>query len=228
MSTKSNRRLLRAALLAGLPLAAAEVDVSKLPPVANRTVDFAQEIRPIFASSCVTCHGPEKQKGGLRLDLKEAALRGGDNYAPAIHPGKSGESPLIHFVAGLVDDMVMPQKSERLSAEQMRLLRGWIDKGATGREEGKPKEFNWSLKPVTRPAVPEIRNPKSEIRNPIDAFVLAKLTEQKLTPSPEADRRTLIRRLSFDLIGLPPTPEETRAFLADKRPDAYEQLVERL
>lgn len=256
VSTKSFNWLLWVALLPGLTLAAADVDVSRLPPAAGHTVDFARDIQPIFTANCLKCHGPEKQKGGFRVDVKEVALRGGDNYAPAIRPGKSAESPLIHFVAGLVDDMLMPQKGERLSPEQIGLLGAWIDQGANWPDDGKAKESHWSLKPVTRPAVPVVSNQysvfsvqsralsraapgklntdllnteySSRLRNPIDAFILAKLAEHQLQPSPEADRRTLIRRLSFDLIGLPPTPEEVSAFLADKSSDAYERLVERL
>jgi mono/diheme cytochrome c family protein len=227
VSTKSFHGLLCVVLLPRVMLGTAGVDVSKLPTTASSAVDFARDIQPIFTVNCFKCHGPEKQKGGLRLDVKEAALRGGDNYAPVIRPGKSAESPLIHFVAGLVDDMVMPQKGGRLSSEQIGLLRAWIDQGAEWPDDGKAKALHWSLKPVMRPAVPEIRNPKSEIRNPIDAFILARLQAEKLTLSPGADRRTLIRRLSFDLIGLPPTPEETSAFLADKSSNAYERLVER-
>ena len=256
VSTKFFHWLLGVALLPGVMLAAADVDVSKLPPAANRVVDFARDIQPIFTASCLVCHGPEKSRGGFRLDDKALALRGGENYAPAIIPGKSAESPLIHFVAGLVADMAMPQKGERLSAEQIGLLRAWIDQGVNWPEDGKAKELHWSLKPVRRPAVPVVSNQysvfsvqsrapgraaagklntdllnteySSQQRNPIDGFIRSKLAEQGLTPSPEADRRTLIRRLSFDLIGLPPTPEETSAFLADKSADAYERLVERL
>ena len=227
VSTKFFHGLLCVALLPGVLFAAADVDVSKLPPAASRAVDFARDIQPIFTATCLKCHGPEKQKGGFRVDVKAVALRGGDNYAPAIRPGKSAESPLIHFVAGLVDDMVMPQKSERLSAEQIGLLRAWIDQGANWPDDGKAKELHWSLKPVTRPVVPS-GGPKTFRRNPVDAFILARLQAEKLTLSPEADRRTLIRRLSFDLIGLPPTPEEVNAFLADKSSDAYKRLVERL
>jgi mono/diheme cytochrome c family protein len=112
-------------LAAGAALAA--VDLTKLPAPANRPVDFAKDIEPLFQSQCVKCHGPDKRKGGLRLDRKESALQGGDNYAPVIRPGKSAESPLIHFVAGLVPDMQMPQKGDPLTADQIALLRAWID-----------------------------------------------------------------------------------------------------
>ncbi len=210
---------------AGLSIAsAAPVDLSRLPAPAGRPVDFAQEIRPLLEKHCLKCHGPEKQKSGWRVDVKETVLRGGDNYAPNVHPGKSAESPLIHFVAGLDEDMVMPQKGDRLTAEQIGLLRAWIDQGAKWPEEGEvtdPKKTHWAFQPVHRPEAP----PGSKA---IDALIDAKLKERGLARSPEADRRTLIRRLSFDLTGLPPTPEEIEAFVADHAPDAYEKWVDRL
>src|SRR5215213_7766072 len=114
--------------LAVLPSGFAEkVDTSKLPPPANRAVDFENEIQPLFEARCVKCHGPEKQKGGWRADLKHEALTAGDNYAPNIRPGHSDESPLIHFVAGLDPEMKMPAKGDPLTAEQIGLLRTWID-----------------------------------------------------------------------------------------------------
>ncbi len=202
------------------------IDVSKLPPPAGRVVDFAKDIQPIFDAHCLKCHGPEKQKGGYRVDVKDAALKDGDNYAPNILPGKSAESPLIHFVAGLDPDMKMPSKGDPLTPEQIGLLRAWIDQGAAWPEDGaksNPLDW-WSLQPLQRPAVPAIAG----VTNPIDAFIRAKLAEKKLTPSPETDRRTLIRRLYFDLTGLPPKPEEIDAFLADPDVQAYEKLVARL
>jgi mono/diheme cytochrome c family protein len=211
--------MLRLILLASAALAtstiAAEVDVSKLPPPAARAVDFAQDIRPILETSCVKCHGPEKQKSGFRVDVKDLALKGGDNYAPNIHPGKSAESPLIHFVAGLDPDMLMPSKGNPLTTEQIGLLRAWIDQGAVWPDDGANdlRKTHWSFQPVQRPLVPEIRNPKSEVRNPIDAFIGAKLVEKGLTLSPEADPRIFIRRIYFDLLGLPPAPEEVEAFV---------------
>ena len=179
---------------------------AELPPAATRPVDFAREVQPLFARHCYSCHGPEKQKGQLRLDRKADALKGGDSHAPDILPGKSAESPLIRFVAGVDKDMVMPPKGERLSAEQISLLRAWIDQGAKWPEDGSGAAAkHWAWQPVVRPAVPEIGNP-------IDAFLAAKLAEKGLAFSPPADARTLIRRLYFTTIGLPPTPEEVEAF----------------
>lgn len=194
--------------LAVLP--AADVDVSKLPPAANRPVDFTRDIQPIFTASCLKCHGPEKQKGGFRVDVKDVALKGEENYAPSIHPGKSAESPLIHFVAGLVEDMAMPQKGERLSAEQIGLLRAWIDQGAVWSQDGPvevdPIKSHWAFQPVKRPSVPSLEKGKSQPANPVDAFVEVNLTQHKPAPSREADRATLIRRLFFVMLGMPPTP----------------------
>jgi mono/diheme cytochrome c family protein/cytochrome c553 len=204
------------------------VDVSKLPPAAARPVDFTTDIRPIFEKSCQSCHGVEKQKGDFRLDSKTAALKGGENYSPAIKPGDSAASPLIHLVAGLVPDSKMPTKGDPLTTEQIGLLRAWIDQGASWPEQGNaPRESHWSFQPVKRPSL-TTANRKSQIANPIDLFIQAKLATNKLTLSREADRRTLIRRLYFDLIGLPPTPEEVRAFEQDRSRDAYEKLVEKL
>ncbi|NOS68490.1 MAG: DUF1553 domain-containing protein [Verrucomicrobia bacterium] len=212
--------------------AAADVDVSKLPPAATRPVDFARDIQPIFTASCLKCHGPEKQKGGFRVDVKEVALKGGENYAPSIHPGKSAESPLIHFVAGLVEDMAMPQKGEQLSPEQIGLLRAWIDQGAVwpqdGRAEVDPIKSHWAFQPVKRPTIPSFLKSKSQPANPVDAFIGVKLSESKLDPSPEADRVTLIRRLYFVMLGMPPTPEEVAGFMADKKPQAFERLVDKV
>ena len=115
--------------------AEAPPDLAKLPDPAARAVDFAKDIRPILQERCLKCHGPEKQKGGYRVDVKETALTGGDDHAPNIHPGKSGESPLIQFVAGLDPDMKMPAKGDPLTPEQIGLLRAWIDQGAAWPED---------------------------------------------------------------------------------------------
>ncbi|HEY6169277.1 MAG TPA: DUF1553 domain-containing protein [Verrucomicrobiae bacterium] len=217
-----------------IPLVAAAVaasDLSRLPSPAPRPVDFARDIQPIFEKSCYSCHGPEKQKGELRLDQKAAALKGGDTHAPDIIPGKSAESPLIHFVAGLVPDMKMPAKGESLTTEQIGLLRAWIDQGAIWPEANiaaSPLKTHWSFQPLTRPPAPKLSLSTSRATQPIDSFILAKLTEKSLSFSPEGDRRTLIRRVCFDVIGLPPSPEEVEAFVADKDPKAYEKLVDRL
>ncbi|MBL9200897.1 MAG: DUF1549 domain-containing protein, partial [Opitutaceae bacterium] len=211
---------------------AATVDVAKLPPAATRPVDFARDVRPVLEQSCHSCHGPKKQSSGYRLDLKVSALTGGEGSAPNIRPGQSAASPLIHYVAGLVEDMLMPSKGDTLTPDQIGVLRAWIDQGAAwpddGRATAEPDEWktHWSFRPLARPEVP--RDPAAPSQSPIDAFVTAKLKEHGLALSPPADARTLIRRLSFDLTGLPPTPAEVDAFVADRSPDAYARLVDRL
>ncbi|MES2573167.1 MAG: DUF1549 domain-containing protein, partial [Verrucomicrobiota bacterium] len=203
-----------------------------LPTPVARPVDFASEIQPIFEAKCIQCHGAEKQKGGYRLDDKTAALHGGDGYAPNIVPGKSAESPLIHFVAGLNAEMKMPGKGDPLTAGQIALLRAWIDQGALWPEaraatvsKKEPLDW-WSLKPL-----PKAEKAPGQAGNPIDRFIHAKRIEKGLLPSPPADPRTLVRRIYFDLVGLPPTPEESDAFALEalRNPqDAVRDLVDRL
>lgn len=219
-------------LIAGcgcLTAAAAAVDAAKLPSPSSRTVDFAKDIQPILADNCYKCHGPSKQEAGLRFDLKSAALKGSEN-GPVILPGKSAESLLVHAVAWVRDDLKMPKKAERLSDEQIGLLRAWIDQGANWPETAsaeKDPSKHWAFKAPIRPAVPKVKD-KRWARTPIDHFILARLEKEGLKPSSEADKVTLLRRLSLDLIGLPPTIAEIDSFLGDKSPDAYEKQVERL
>jgi mono/diheme cytochrome c family protein len=203
-------------------------DDENLPPATKKEVDFAKDIQPIFAKHCLKCHGEEKQISGFRLDRQGDALRGGDSGA-AYEVGKSGESLLIKYVAGLDPDIVMPPEGDKLSKDEVSLLRGWIDQGAKWAEEKdsekKTKSDHWSFQPIRRPALPGVKNERW-VRNPVDRFVLARLEHEKIAPSPEADRRTLIRRLYLDLLGLPPTPAQVEAFVNDTRKDAYEQLVD--
>ena len=223
------------ALVLGLPLVTAHaatppLDLSKLPAPAAAPVDFTKDIQPLLAQHCVKCHGPEKQKGELRLDGKVAALKGGD-AGKVIVPGKSAESLLVHFVAGLDPEKIMPPKGERLTARQVGLLRAWIDQGANWPESeatARVRSAHWSLQSLKAPAVPKNASRQSPVAHPIDAFISARLATNNLTLSPAADRATLIRRLSFDLTGLPPSPQEVDAFVADKSPKAYEELVDRL
>jgi mono/diheme cytochrome c family protein len=219
------------------PVTAAEskkqLDLAKLPPAAAGAVDFVRDIQPIFAKRCISCHGPEKQKGGVRLDLKQGALEGGDSGA-VIVPGKSTESKLLHLVAKLDGETRMPPAGEgrqMLTREEIAKLRAWIDTGANWPDTAvaaAKKSEHWAFNTPRLPVVPKIRNPQPAARNPIDAFILARLAQEKIKPSPEADRHTLIRRLSLDLLGLPPTPDEVTQFITDKSPDAYEKLVDRL
>lgn len=202
----------------------------KRPASAPRAVDFAATIRPILAARCLTCHGPDKQRGGLRLDREAAALRGGD-AGPAFVPGNSGTSEMVRRVTCVDADERMPPQGERLTAKEVELLRAWIDQGA--KWLGEPNHdadqtaVHWAFQPLRRPAVPSLAT-SNWPRNPVDAFILEKLQKEGVTPAPEADRPTLARRLHLDLLGLPPLPNTLGDFLTDPRPDAYERLVERL
>jgi hypothetical protein len=209
-----------------------------LPSSAKVKVDFARDIEPILKDRCQSCHGSAVQSGGLRLDSRAGAMAGGNSGA-VIKPGDSAGSKLIQLVAGANKDLVMPLTGARLTAEQVGVLRAWIDQGADWpgsaalepqtAQGSKPrvKSSHWAFAAPVRPNIPPVGN-SAWVRNPIDSFVLAKLESEKIAPSKEADRNTLIRRLSLDLIGLPPTPDELDQFLSDNRPDAYERLVDRL
>ncbi len=190
---------------------------------------FVERVAPIFERHCVHCHQGAEPKGGLNLAERKAFFAGGDS-GEVIVAGKPDESRLIDAVTGKEPEM--PKDGDPLSAEQIADLRKWIAEGAAWPEKLVLKERRddwWSLKSIVRPALPKLETADAaRVRNPIDVFVLAKLREKGLVPSPEADRRTLIRRLSFDLLGLPPTPAEIEAFENDPRADAYEQLVDRL
>ena len=189
-------------------------------------VDFAREVRPLFEKHCFQCHGPEKQKSGYRLDVREIALTGGETHAPNIVPGQPEKSPLLRFVSGEELEMRMPPKGELLGAQERRVLEAWIAAGAVWPESASVQVAAatdwWSLKPLRKPE-PPIR----EV-GPLDAFVRARLAQEGWTPSPTAAKATLLRRLTFDLTGLPPSPGESDAFLADTAPDAYERVVDRL
>jgi hypothetical protein len=202
------------------------------PPIVTAQVppiDFVRDIRPIFEAHCLNCHGEKKQSGGLRLDVKSSALRA------ALIPGNAALSPLYQRITAPNGEQ-MPPVGERLNASQIALIKEWIDAGAVWVEKsevGTQKSeaamtTHWAWQAIQKPKVPPIRNLQSAIRNPIDAFIRARLATANLTPSREADRRTLIRRLYFDLIGLPPTPERVQRFVTDRNPNAYENLVDEL
>ncbi|MDB5351719.1 MAG: Protein of unknown function (DUF1553)/Protein of unknown function (DUF1549)/Planctomycete [Planctomycetota bacterium] len=190
--------------------------------------DFRDKVAPILEARCVRCHGETAKKGGLALHTAEAMKAGGESGA-AIEPGKPGESLLIEKITGVKPEM--PKGGKPLSANEVAAIRRWIEAGAEwpkGLALKEPKAAAgpwWAIQPLNRPKVPQATN---WARNPIDAFVLSAMVDRKLAPGPEAGRATLIRRLTFDLHGLPPSPEDIQAFLNDKRPDAYERLVGRL
>jgi cytochrome c553 len=188
-------------------------------------VDFERDVAPILEQRCLRCHNDEVKKAGLSLATREAALRGGENGA-AFSPGKPGDSLILEMVGG--KEPAMPKQAEPLTAEQVELLTRWIAAGAnwpkerTLQERAPRNESWWSLQPVKRPPLPEVKD-KAWPRNAIDHFILARLEQSGLKPSPEADRRTLLRRLSFDLWGLPTTPAEVAAFTDSSQ---YEQLID--
>ena len=225
-----------ALLLLCLAAAQTTFGADRLPPPVSRSVDFSSEIQPLFRERCTICHGGEQESSGLRLDRKAAALRGGYS-GPVIVPGISAESRLVRLVAGIDGDLRMPPVGDRLTPQQIGLLRAWIDQGAvwpesdggsaSDRVEAQSRARHWALEPLERPAPPATQN-REWPRNEIDSFVLARLDREGVSPAPEADRVTLIRRLSLDLVGLPPTPAEVDAFVADRRPGAYEEIVGRL
>ncbi|HEY0550002.1 MAG TPA: DUF1553 domain-containing protein [Verrucomicrobiae bacterium] len=212
----------------GLSALMATLCVVAVPKLSGATtsIDFDRDIRPIFSENCYACHGPDKnkRKAGLRLDVKEDAFKKLDSDDFAIVPGKPAQSALLKVISLPPDDddhMPPAKTGKQLNKVQIDSLRRWIEQGAKW-------AGHWAYVAPERPSLPEVRSQKSEVRNPIDAFVFAKLQEQKLKPNKEADRATLIRRASLDLTGLPPTVDEVDAFLADKNPDAYEQVVDRL
>jgi hypothetical protein len=197
-------------------------------PATAADVDFARDVRPLLQKHCVRCHGERKQEAGLRLDIRRRALAGGDT-GPAIVPGKS-DGELLKRITTRDEKHVMPP-GEPLAGADIATLRAWIEQGAKWPDEfaGKePSAEHWAFRPLRRPSVPEVRNAKHEIRNEIDRFVLAKLTDNALSLSSPADKRTLVRRLYLDLLGLPPAPDDVNRFLKDTAADAYEKLVDRL
>ena len=193
-------------------------------------IDFLRDIKPLLAERCTKCHGPAKQENGLRLDAGQGVARGGDN-GPPIVAGKPDESLLIQAVTGKSDVISkMPPKGEPLSGEQIELLRRWIAAGANVPADDVLKPAvndHWAFKQPALAAIPAV-NDAAWPSGAIDTFILARLEEEGLTPSPEAERPTLIRRAYLDLIGLPPSPEEVEAYVAAKSPDAYERQIDRL
>jgi hypothetical protein len=201
--------------------------------IGEKTTFFKTQVVPILEGHCVVCHNQEKSSGGLDLSSRAGLMKGGDD-GPAIIAGEPAKSTLWQMISGAIPKM--PRKSTPLSAEQVAAIEGWIKDGAAwpadqtlaARGEGGTKRDDWwSVQPLDRPVPPAVKN-QGWVRNPIDAFVLAAQEEHGLAPAPAADRVTYIRRLSYDLLGLPPTPEEIDAFVGDLAEDAFERLVDRL
>lgn len=192
-------------------------------------VDYLRDVKPLLAKHCVSCHGAEKPRGGLRLDTAAAAIQGGQS-GPGVVPGSPDESEVLLAVLGEGVGERMPLKRPPLSPPEVATLRGWIQAGAPAPGDEAPSEstsVHWAFLAPELPKVPEIAAGSWPL-GPIDAFVQAALERDGLSPSVETDRVTLIRRASLDVIGLPPSAEEVDAFLADTRPDAYERLIDRL
>ncbi len=204
-------------------------DERDLTAAATATVDFARDVQPLLKEHCWSCHGPNKQESGLRLDRRDALLQGGDQ-GPAVKVGSSGESRLIHYIAATDPEKVMPPEGDHLSAAAVSILRAWIDQGCDWPESLADADIrgrHWAYQPLQRVA-PPVTEGTSWVKNPIDQFILERQQQHHLTPSPEADRYTLIRRLYLDLLGLPPSIEVVDAFVGDARPNAYDLLVDRL
>ncbi len=195
---------------------------------AAATVDYVREVKPLLVERCYKCHGASQQKSGLRLDTAAFARKGGEHGA-AVKPGRGFDSLLVQTVEGKHEEILrMPYKKPALSVEQIALLKRWIDEGATAPADEQPETAkHWSFVPPHRVELPAVKK-QPWPRNAIDYFILTRLEKEGIAPSPEADRVTLIRRLSLDLLGLPPTPEEVDGFVNDSQPDAYERLVDRL
>jgi hypothetical protein len=214
------------------PLACLALLVGPYPGAAaqgagDRDVDYIRDVKPILTSQCVSCHGATKPRAGLRLDTAAGALKG-NKAGPAVVPGASDDSTLILAVLGESSGEQMPLKRPPLSAAQVATLRAWIDQGARAPADETPgtPASHWAFLPPERPELPAVDDP-AWTSNPIDRFIRHRLAREGLAPASEADRNTLIRRLSLDLTGSLPTPAERAEFLADTRPDAYERLVER-
>ena len=208
-----------AALVHGEPAAPSPV----VPAGKDAAVDFSRDILPILASNCFSCHGPDEKKAGLRLDLRDHAILPTRSKTTAILPGKSAESELIRRIFAADESERMPplKTMKTLTAGEKDLLKKWIDQGA------RRNELHWAFVPPVRPVVPQVKN-KAWVKNDIDAFILARLEQAGLEPSPRADKPTLIRRLSLDLRGVPPSLAEVDEFLADDAPDAYAKVVDRM
>lgn len=200
-----------------------------LPPAANRAIDFVSDVRPLLEKHCWSCHGAEKQESGLRLDRRDLTLLGGD-LGKIIELQNSAASRLIHYVAGTDPEQLMPPEGERLTMEQVGILRAWIDQGCEwpdSANEMTKQNSHWAYQPIQAVNPPLVKASTWPV-NDIDRFVLAELEKRGLNPSPEASRYTLIRRVYLDLTGLLPGVQDVDAYVNDTQPDAYEKLVDGL
>ncbi|HEY0549759.1 MAG TPA: DUF1549 domain-containing protein, partial [Verrucomicrobiae bacterium] len=196
--------------------------IAKLPPPASAPVDFVRDVKPIFDSACVKCHGKGKDKGGFSIETRAAFMQGGDSGAPIVS-GKSAQSLIIELVSGLDPENVMPQKGSKLKPEQIALLRGWIDQGAHW-----PADISFQKAPVNNlhPRKPALPPGKSGSANPVDRFLTSSVRE--IVPGNLVEDRVFARRVYLDVIGLLPKPQELSEFIADKRDDKRARLVSKL
>ncbi len=223
-------RLLSVTLL--LSLASGLVSARAITPAEGEF--FEKNVRPVLLESCIKCHGPEKQKAELRLDSRAALLKGSD-LGPVVVPGKPEEGTFIKSIRH-EGESKMPEKAEKLPDAQIAALTEWVRMGLPWPEhtgaaltaQEQAAKTHWSFQKVQRPALPDIGELQAKAKNEIDTFILAKLGEQGLQPSPTAPRRTLVRRATFDLTGLPPTTAEIEAFEKDPAPDAWAKVIDRL
>ena len=195
--------------------------------VHDTAVDFEREVAPIFAARCIQCHGPKKQKEGFRLDQRAAAFLGGDSGEPGVVPGDVSQSELFRRIDPADELDRMPPKGAPLTPAEIALIKRWIEEGAAWEDDGSvvtEETSHWSFQPIGDPTPPAMG--ETWASSAVDAYVLSKLQENELEPSPEADRLTLIRRLYLDLHGLLPTPARVKEFIQDERDDAWERLVE--
>ncbi|QDT92494.1 PSD1 and planctomycete cytochrome C domain-containing protein [Gimesia algae] len=199
------------------------------------SIQFTRDIQPLLEPHCLSCHGSEKPESGFSLTSRKSALTGG-NYGTAIIPGKPDQSPLLLMISGThQDEIVMPPEGEgeRLSDKEVAAIRQWIREGANWPDAlvldttSQPRQLHWSFQPIINPELPAVLNERW-CKNEIDRFILHRLEQEKISPSEAADKATLIRRITLDLTGLPPTPAEVDQFLNDSSPEAYERVVDRL
>jgi hypothetical protein len=205
------------------------VCAAMLVPLARAAqVDFKRDVQPILKQYCHECHGEKRQKSGVRLDHKASAFAEADSGKRPIVPGKSGDSPLLQRVTTTNHEEVMPPKGDKLSPAQVAVLRAWIDEGAAWPDEGPVvQKKHWAYEKPARPPLPAVKQRQWPL-NGIDYFILARLESEKLAPSPAAERAAWLRRVSLDLIGLPPSVADLQQFLADQNTNAFENAVDRL
>ncbi len=235
----ANRTTAIAIFVCWITIAATTVAQDKAVQPDSASLNFLKDVQPLLVARCGKCHGANRQQGGLRLDLKASAFKGGDSDEPDIVAGDSAQSNLIQLITSASKDERMPLDAEALSADDIELLKRWIDAGANWPETELPNPArsqmvvtdedrqHWSFRPRQQVIPPAIGDDIS-IRTPFDQFIRRTLEDHKLMAAAEADARTLIRRVYFDIIGLPPKPDEVEVFVNSVDGNAYEKLVDEL